>query len=141
MFCTAIHRFRTIFLPETVWFDSCGLNSVDKLYETEEILFSSVKYRNFFSIMHKCYINLLGGSFGLIGCLGRISSPCISIVYCSGDISNASSTERGQLKAPLLSLLYGNSNARIYRIRWRFCCLYVSYSSIFIPIQHFSRLI
>ena len=48
MFCTAIHRFRTIFLPETVWFDSCGLNSVDKLYETEEILFSSVKYRNFF---------------------------------------------------------------------------------------------
>ena len=35
----------------------------------------------------------------------------------------------------------GNSNARIYRIRWRFCCLYVSYSSIFIPIQHFSRLI
>ncbi|RHT43353.1 hypothetical protein DW779_05220 [Clostridium sp. AM30-24] len=54
MFCTAIHRFRTIFLPETVWFDSCGLNSVDKLYETEEILFSSVKYRNFFSIMHKC---------------------------------------------------------------------------------------
>ena len=34
-----------------------------------------------------------------------------------------------------------NSNARIYRIRWRFCCLYVSYSSIFIPIQHFSRLI
>lgn len=105
MFCTAIHRFRTIFLPETVWFDSCGLNSVDKLYETEEILFSSVKYRNFFSIMHKCYIHLLGGSFGLIGCLGRISSPCISIVYCSGDISNASSTERGQLKAPLLSLL------------------------------------
>ena len=48
---------------------------------------------------------LLGGSFDLIGCLGRISSPCISIVYCSGDISNASSTERGQLKAPLLSLL------------------------------------
>lgn len=38
-------------------------------------------------------------------------------------------------------LQYGNSNARIYRIRWRFCCLYVSYSSIFIPIQHFSRLI
>ena len=37
--------------------------------------------------------------------------------------------------------LTGNSNARIYRIRWRFCCLYVSYSSIFIPIQHFSRLI
>jgi len=37
--------------------------------------------------------------------------------------------------------LNGNSNARIYRIRWRFCCLYVSYSSIFIPIQHFSRLI
>ena len=72
MFCTAIHRFRTIFLPETVWFDSCGLNSVDKLYETEEILFSSVKYGNFFSIMHKCYINLLGGSFGLIGCLGII---------------------------------------------------------------------
>lgn len=34
-----------------------------------------------------------------------------------------------------------NSNARIYRIRWRFCYLYVSYSSIFIPIQHFSRLI
>ena len=27
-----------------------------------------------------------------------------------------------------------NSNARIYRIRWRFCYLYVSYSSIFIPI-------
>ena len=39
------------------------------------------------------------------------------------------------------ALSMGNSNARIYRIRWRFCCLYVSYSSIFIPIQHFSRLI
>lgn len=48
MFCTAIHRFRTIFLPETVWFDSCGLNSVDKLYETEEIRFSFVKYGNSF---------------------------------------------------------------------------------------------
>ena len=48
MFCTAIHRFRTIFLSENVWFDSCGLNSVDKLYETEEILFSFVKYGNFF---------------------------------------------------------------------------------------------
>ena len=48
MFCTAIHRFRTIFLSETVWVDSCGLNSVDKLYETEEILFSFVKYGNFF---------------------------------------------------------------------------------------------
>jgi hypothetical protein len=31
-----------------VWFDSCGLSSVDKLYETEEILFSFVKYGNFF---------------------------------------------------------------------------------------------
>jgi len=41
----------------------------------------------------------------------------------------------------LSSFLNRNSNARIYRIRWRFCCLYVSYSSIFIPIQHFSRLI
>lgn len=40
-----------------------------------------------------------------------------------------------------LGFLRGNSNARIYRIRWRFCYLYVSYSSIFIPIQHFSRLI
>lgn len=41
----------------------------------------------------------------------------------------------------LCCFFYRNSNARIYRIRWRFCCLYVSYSSIFIPIQHFSRLI
>ena len=38
-------------------------------------------------------------------------------------------------------LLLRNSNARIYRIHWHFCCLYVSYSSIFIPIQHSSRLI
>lgn len=45
------------------------------------------------------------------------------------------------LLTALAFLLDGNSNARIYRIRWRFCCLYVSYSSIFIPIQHFSRLI
>lgn len=43
--------------------------------------------------------------------------------------------------ASVSSFLNRNSNARIYRIRWRFCCLYVSYSSIFIPIQHFSRLI
>lgn len=41
----------------------------------------------------------------------------------------------------LSSFFNRNSNARIYRIRWHFCCLYVSYSSIFMPIQHFSRLI
>ena len=104
MFCTAIHRFRTIFLPETVWFDSCGLNSVDKLYETEEILFSFVKYGNFF--LHNA--QMLHQSFRRIIWPDRMfgeNFPCISIVYCSGDISNASSTERGQLKAPLLSLL------------------------------------
>ena len=43
MFCTAIHRFSTIFLPETVWFDSCGLNSVDKLYETEATVYKGYK--------------------------------------------------------------------------------------------------
>ena len=67
--------------------------------------FSSETVENFFSIMHKYYINLLGLSFGRIGCFGMISSPCINIAYCSDDISRASSTERGQLNAPLSNLL------------------------------------
>lgn len=67
--------------------------------------FSGKTLENFFSIMHKYYINLLGLSVGRIGCFGMISSPCINIAYCSDDISRASSAERGQLNAPLSNLL------------------------------------
>jgi len=41
----------------------------------------------------------------------------------------------------LSSFLNRNSESPIYRTHRRFCYLRVSYSSIFIPIQHFSRLI
>lgn len=48
MFYTSIHRFRMIFPLETMWFDSYGLNSVDKLYESKKIRFSSGKHGKFF---------------------------------------------------------------------------------------------
>lgn len=44
----------------------------------------------------------------MIGFFATISSPCISIPYCSGVISIASAGVRGQLKRPTFSLLYRN---------------------------------
>ena len=70
-----------------------------------ERFFSGKTVGNFFSIMHKCYINLLGLPFGRIGCFGMISSPCINIAYCSDDICRAFSAECDQLNAPLSNLL------------------------------------
>ena len=49
---------------------------------------------------------LYGGRVSImIGFFATISSPCISIPYCSGVISIASAAVRGQLKRPTFSLL------------------------------------
>lgn len=98
-------QIRYAFSLKNMLFDSWGPDVVDKCSKIKISLFLTENMGKFFSVMHKHYISLLGLSFGLIGCFGMISSPCMNIAYCSDDISRASSAERGQLNAPLSNLL------------------------------------
>ena len=61
--------------------------------------------------MHKRYHSSFCGSrIGWMGCFATISKPFISSRYWSGEISSASSRERGQLKAPISRRLYKRRN-------------------------------
>ena len=60
------------------------------------------------------------GSFtSSIGRLATISKPYISILYCSGSISNASSAVRGHLKFPFSMRLYKSRKPSPSQIRPR----------------------